>query len=53
MSHSDTIKDLPDSANLLASTDDVKNAAYKIKDKKIYALQFHLKYIILLMVKKY
>ena len=41
MSHSDTIKDLPDNANLLASTDDVKNAAYKIKDQSIYALQFH------------
>ena len=41
MSHSDTIKDLPSNSNLLASTDDVKNAAYKINDQSIYALQFH------------
>ena len=41
MSHSDTIKHLPSNSNLLASTDDVKNAAYKINDQSIYALQFH------------
>ncbi|NER09005.1 glutamine-hydrolyzing GMP synthase [Muriicola jejuensis] len=41
MSHSDTIQNLPDGAELLASTEDVKNAAYKISGEKIYAIQFH------------
>lgn len=41
MSHSDTIKKLPKDAQLLASTADVKNACYKIKDERIYAIQFH------------
>jgi GMP synthase (glutamine-hydrolysing) len=41
MSHSDTIKKLPTSAVLLASTNDVKNAAYKIESEQTYAIQFH------------
>ncbi|MEN8815915.1 MAG: glutamine-hydrolyzing GMP synthase [Nonlabens sp.] len=41
MSHSDTIKKLPDNSTLLASTNDVQNAAYKIKGELTYAIQFH------------
>ena len=41
MSHSDTIKELPDGAELLASTADVENAAYKINGETTYAIQFH------------
>ncbi len=41
MSHSDTIKSLPTNAVLLASTDDVENAAYKIEGETTYAIQFH------------
>jgi len=41
MSHSDTIKDLPTNAVLLASTNDVKNAAYKIEGETSFAIQFH------------
>ncbi len=41
MSHSDTIKTLPTNAHLLASTHDVKNAAYKIEGETTYAIQFH------------
>ena len=41
MSHSDTIKELPADAVLLASTDDVKNAAYRIEGEQTYAIQFH------------
>ncbi|MGJ8684721.1 MAG: glutamine-hydrolyzing GMP synthase [Nonlabens sp.] len=41
MSHSDTIKKLPLSGELLASTHDVENAAYKIKGEDTYAIQFH------------
>ena len=41
MSHSDTIKDLPTNGELLASTKDVENAAYKIKGEETYAIQFH------------
>ncbi|MGO4911059.1 glutamine-hydrolyzing GMP synthase [Leeuwenhoekiella sp. W20_SRS_FM14] len=41
MSHSDTIKRLPEGAVLLASTHDVENAAYKLKDEDTYAIQFH------------
>ncbi|MFQ3368935.1 MAG: GMP synthase (glutamine-hydrolyzing) [Flavobacteriaceae bacterium] len=41
MSHSDTIKNLPDNSTLLASTSDVTNAAYRINGEDTYALQFH------------
>ncbi len=41
MSHSDTIKALPENGTLLASTKDVKNAAYKIEGETTYAIQFH------------
>ncbi|WP_055448787.1 glutamine-hydrolyzing GMP synthase [Lacinutrix mariniflava] len=41
MSHSDTIKSLPTNGKLLASTHDVKNAAYKIEGETTYAIQFH------------
>lgn len=41
MSHSDTIKSLPVGAELLASTEDVQNAAYKLKDEATYGIQFH------------
>jgi len=41
MSHSDTIKDLPTNAVLVASTHDVKNAAYKIEGETTFAIQFH------------
>ena len=41
MSHSDTIKELPTDAELLASTSEVENAAYKIKGEETFAIQFH------------
>jgi GMP synthase (glutamine-hydrolysing) len=41
MSHADTIATLPENAVLLASTNDVKNAAYRIDGEQTYAIQFH------------
>lgn len=41
MSHSDTIKQLPEGAVHLASTSDVENAAYRIEGEDTYAIQFH------------
>ncbi|MDT8347710.1 MAG: glutamine-hydrolyzing GMP synthase [Flavobacteriaceae bacterium] len=41
MSHSDTIKKLPENAVKLASTEDVENAAYRIQGEDTFALQFH------------
>lgn len=41
MSHSDTIKDLPEGSVRLASTHDVENAAYRIAGEDTYAIQFH------------
>ena len=41
MSHSDTIKQLPENGVLLASTNDVQNAAYKIEGETTYGIQFH------------
>jgi len=41
MSHSDTIKELPSNGELLASTNDVQNAAYKINGETTFAIQFH------------
>ncbi|MEL4307678.1 glutamine-hydrolyzing GMP synthase [Joostella sp. CR20] len=41
MSHSDTIKQLPENGVILASTNDVQNASYKIEGETTYAIQFH------------
>ncbi len=41
MSHGDTIMKLPDNFECIASTEDVKFAAFKIPDEKTYAIQFH------------
>ena len=41
MSHGDTIARLPEGAEVIASTDDVENAAYHIKGEETYAVQFH------------
>ncbi|MBK47326.1 MAG: glutamine-hydrolyzing GMP synthase [Gammaproteobacteria bacterium] len=41
MSHSDTIKILPNNGVLIASTEDVKNAAFKIDNELTYGIQFH------------
>ncbi|MGV8094808.1 MAG: glutamine-hydrolyzing GMP synthase [Mangrovibacterium sp.] len=41
MSHGDTIERLPENYKVIASTADVTNAAFKIKDEPTYAIQFH------------
>jgi GMP synthase (glutamine-hydrolysing) len=41
MSHSDTIKELPDNSVRLASTSNVLNAAYRIEGEQTFAIQFH------------
>jgi GMP synthase (glutamine-hydrolysing) len=41
MSHGDSITDLPSKANLIASTDSVKNAAFKFDGEETYGIQFH------------
>lgn len=41
MSHGDSITKLPHNAQLIASTKDVKNAAYRIDGEETYAFQFH------------
>ncbi|MFD2583965.1 glutamine-hydrolyzing GMP synthase [Pedobacter vanadiisoli] len=41
MSHGDTITDIPEDFELIASTDSVKVAAYHIKNSDTYAIQFH------------
>ncbi len=41
MSHSDSIKKLPENGIKLASTEDVQFAAYKIEGEQTYAIQFH------------
>jgi GMP synthase (glutamine-hydrolysing) len=41
MSHADTIISIPASFELVASTETVKVAAYKIKDEPTYGIQFH------------
>jgi len=41
MSHSDTIETLPLNSKCIASTHDVKNAAYSIEEENLYAIQFH------------
>ncbi|MDN4754032.1 glutamine-hydrolyzing GMP synthase [Porphyromonadaceae bacterium W3.11] len=41
MSHSDTISELPMGGKLLASTENITNAAYRIIDREIWGVQFH------------
>jgi len=41
MSHGDTIVEIPDSFEILSSTDTVKVAAYKVKGETTYGIQFH------------
>ena len=41
MSHGDTISRLPEGAEVIASTQDVANAAYQIPGERTYAVQFH------------
>ena len=41
MSHGDTIARLPEGGEVIASTADVRNAAYHIKGEDTYAVQFH------------
>jgi len=41
MSHGDTIASIPQNYKIIASTNDVKVAAYKIEEEQTYALQFH------------
>jgi GMP synthase (glutamine-hydrolysing) len=41
MSHSDTILEMPTNYKVIASTDDIDNAAYKIDGEETYAIQFH------------
>ena len=41
MSHGDTITDLPNNFDLIASTDDVKVAGYKVQGESTYGIQFH------------
>ena len=41
MSHADTIADIPSNYQILASTNVVNVAAYRIEMEKTYALQFH------------
>lgn len=41
MSHGDTIEHLPENYKVIASTSDVKNAAFKIEGEDSWAIQFH------------
>jgi GMP synthase (glutamine-hydrolysing) len=41
MSHADTISTIPSNYKVIASTSDVKVAAYSVEDEKTYGLQFH------------
>ena len=41
MSHGDTIKQIPANYEIIASTADVKVAAYKIANEQTWAIQFH------------
>ncbi|MEG2340300.1 MAG: glutamine-hydrolyzing GMP synthase, partial [Odoribacter sp.] len=41
MSHGDTIEKLPTDCTIIASTKDVANAAFKVKDEVTYGIQFH------------
>jgi GMP synthase (glutamine-hydrolysing) len=41
MSHGDTITAVPDNFNIIASTDKVKCAAYRVRGEKVWGVQFH------------
>jgi len=41
MSHSDSITEVPNDFNIIASTTDVRVAAYHVNGEKTYGLQFH------------
>ena len=41
MSHGDTITQLPENFDIIASTDDVKVAAYRVNNENTWAVQFH------------
>jgi GMP synthase (glutamine-hydrolysing) len=41
MSHGDTITKLPENASLIATTESIPVAAYKLNNKEVYAIQFH------------
>ncbi len=41
MSHGDTIKELPEGFNIVASTEDVAVAAYQVGDSTTFGIQFH------------
>jgi GMP synthase (glutamine-hydrolysing) len=41
MSHGDTITSIPDNYELIASTDDVRVAAFHIQGEETYGIQFH------------
>lgn len=41
MSHGDTIKQIPDDFEIIASTDSVEVAAFKVKGEPTYGIQFH------------
>ncbi len=41
MSHGDTIERIPENYKVIASTADVKNAAYQIEGEQTFAIQFH------------
>ncbi|MGB3586922.1 MAG: glutamine-hydrolyzing GMP synthase [Tunicatimonas sp.] len=41
MSHGDTIAEVPSGVEVIASTESVKVAAYKLQNKDVYGIQFH------------
>ncbi len=41
MSHGDTIQDIPANFDIIASTESVKVAGFKIREEETYAIQFH------------
>jgi len=41
MSHGDTISDLPENFDVIASTSSVRVAAYKVQNEQTYGIQFH------------
>ena len=41
MSHSDSVKNVSDVIDLIATTDTIPVAAYQLKNKEVYGIQFH------------